>query len=264
MALVLYDREEAEQEMEGGDGKMEAELCISLSTSCSSEAPSSPSSSSTCSVDRVAVRRALQHFEMLRSADKAGRADLNAGKAMRQQGMWLNRVKYFGHVPGVEVGDVFHFRVELCIVGLHGHIQGGISWIGGDDNKWGEPVANSIVLSGGYEDDDSGERFVYHGAGGNHQNTARPGCYAQDQSLDRGNLALANAFLFQVPIRVIRGIESGFKKKSYRYDGLFRVTRYWDEVDGDGWTVYKFLVERKGMSFDKNEVAKNLRKYRTS
>ncbi|KAF9067257.1 PUA-like domain-containing protein [Rhodocollybia butyracea] len=66
----------------------------------------------------------------------------------------------YGSVNGVKVGDIFATRKICSDIGLHGPTQAGIH---------GNVVygAYSVVLSGGYEDDeDHGDRFWYTGEGG--------------------------------------------------------------------------------------------------
>jgi putative restriction endonuclease len=66
----------------------------------------------------------------------------------------------FGHIPGYRVGSWFENRAELADAGVHRHRQAGIS---GSSSQG----ADSIVLSGGYEDDeDHGGVIVYTGYGG--------------------------------------------------------------------------------------------------
>jgi putative restriction endonuclease len=65
----------------------------------------------------------------------------------------------FGHIPGYPVGSRFENRAELAEAGVHRHRQAGIS---GSASKG----ADSIVLSGGYEDDqDFGNLIIYSGYG---------------------------------------------------------------------------------------------------
>src|SRR2546421_525817 len=80
--------------------------------------------------------------------------------------------------------------------------------------------AESVVISGGYEDDeDHGDLIIYTGHGGKDPNTGRQ---IADQSLDApGNAALVTSSLTGVPVRVIRGRnrDSSFAPTSgYRYD----------------------------------------------
>lgn len=102
-----------------------------------------------------------------------------------------------------------------------------------------------MVLSGGYEDDeDHGEVIVYTGHGGNDPETGRQ---IADQALTQGNLALAVNCLTGLPVRVVRGakLRSSFAPPvGYRYDGLYRVERYWQQTGRSGFKVWRFLLER--------------------
>jgi len=54
------------------------------------------------------------------------------------------------------------------VIGLHGPSQAGIDFITAQNIQWNEPVAISIIYSGGYEDDeDGGDMLIYTGQGGN-------------------------------------------------------------------------------------------------
>ena len=87
----------------------------------------------------------------------------------------------FGHVPGVAVGRLFDRYADLNAAGVHKPTQAGISGSASEG-------ADSIVISGGYEDDrDLGGEIVYTGLGG--RDTS--GKHIKDQELTRGNLALA-------------------------------------------------------------------------
>ena len=57
--------------------------------------------------------------------------------------------------------------MELCVVSLHGQAQAGIDYVPASQSSNGEPIATSIIVSGGYEDDeDAGDVIVYTGQGG--------------------------------------------------------------------------------------------------
>lgn len=80
----------------------------------------------------------------------AARGDLKAATVMRDRGLWLNRDKRIvGSIPGVYVGDLFFFRMELCVVGLHGQSQAGIDYVTASHSSNGEPIATSVIVSGG-------------------------------------------------------------------------------------------------------------------
>jgi putative restriction endonuclease len=73
----------------------------------------------------------------------------------------------FGHISGHPVGSRFENRAELAEAGVHRHLQAGIS---GSASKG----ADSIVLSGGYEDDqDFDDLIIYTGYGGRDPDTGR-------------------------------------------------------------------------------------------
>src|SRR4051794_39007349 len=75
--------------------------------------------------------------------------------------------RVFGHIPGYPEGSHFESRVELSEAGVHRAPVAGIS---GSEREG----ADSIVLSGGYEDDlDFGDEIVYTGHGGRDQETGR-------------------------------------------------------------------------------------------
>ncbi|XP_059657656.1 uncharacterized protein LOC132304123 [Cornus florida] len=176
------------------------------------------------------------------------RIDLEAAKIVRDKGKEVNTGKQIlGPVPGVEVGDEFQYRVELALIGVHRLYQAGIDYI-----KQGKDIiATSIVASGGYADDlDNADVLIYSGQGGN---PSGPDKKAEDQKLERGNLALKNSISSQNPVRVIRGFKETKASNSdarakivatYTYDGLYTVQRYWQEPGQHGKLVFKFVLHR--------------------
>ena len=122
--------------------------------------------------------------------------------------------RVFGHIPGYPVGSYFESRAELSEARVHRPLVAGIS--GGEGEG-----ADSIVLSGGYEDDaDFGDEIVHTGHGGRDQEIGRQ---VADQSFSRGNRALAYSSLNGLPVRVVRGSDHDSPHSSstgYRYDGL--------------------------------------------
>src|SRR5262249_32875697 len=146
--------------------------------------------------------------------------------------------RQFGDISGVAVGIVFASRAELSHAGVHRPTMGGISGSGKEG-------ADSIVLSGGYEDDeDFGDEIVYTGHGGNDPETKKQ---IADQKLSRGNLALAVSCREGLPVRVVRGAEldSAFAPEhGYRYDGLYFVEEYWHEPGRSGYLVWRYRLRR--------------------
>lgn len=167
------------------------------------------------------------------------RVDLEAFTILKDRGIFAKSGKQIiGAIPGVEVGDKFHYRVELILIGLHHQIQGGIAY----GNFGGKVLATSIVASGGYADDlHNKDTLIYTGQGGNVMNRKDP----QDQKLERGNLALKNSVQTN-PVRVIRGSESLDGSRIYVYDGLYLVEKYWQERGPLGKLVFKFQMNRIG------------------
>ena len=152
--------------------------------------------------------------------------------------------RIFGHIPGVPVGTVFPDRRALSKSGVHRPTQAGIS-----GNK--TDGSDSIVVSGGYQDDqDLGDRIVYTGQGGNDPETKRQ---IADQELTRGNLALVISCDRSLPVRVVRGARGDPAQaplSGYRYDGLFKVIKYWSESGIDGFLVWRFEIRQESETSD--------------
>lgn len=172
------------------------------------------------------------------------RGDLAAASVMRAHGLWLNRDKRIvGAIPGVYIGDVFFYRMELCVVGLHGQPQAGIDYLTASHSSNGEPIATSIIVSGGYEDDDDkGDVLIYSGHGG--QDKLNRQC--ANQKLEGGNLAMERSMHYGIEVRVIRGFKNAacISSKFYVYDGLYRILECWFDVGKSGFGVYKYKLFR--------------------
>lgn len=144
--------------------------------------------------------------------------------------------RLFGHVPGYPEGSLFENRAELSESRVHVPIQAGIA---GSQSEGAE----SIVLSGGYEDDvDEGDTIVYTGHGGRDLST---GQQIRDQPFSRGNRALALSKQNGLPVRVIRGSghDSPYSPRyGYSYDGLHAVEDYWHEVGKSGFKIWRFRL----------------------
>lgn len=145
--------------------------------------------------------------------------------------------RIFGQIPGIVEGDVFDNRMDLHQHKVHRPLQAGISGSGNEG-------ADSIVLSGKYEDDeDFGDVIIYTGHGGRSLDS---GQQVTDQVLAKGNLALALNCQQGLPVRVIRGAHySPFAPaQGYRYDGLYRVASYWKDRGRSGFVVWRFRLEK--------------------
>lgn len=141
-----------------------------------------------------------------------------------------------GTIPGVEEGRIFRDRKALHEANVHRGLMRGIS-----------PGGYSIVLSGGYVDDeDLGDIIIYTGEGGRDSNSGRQ---IADQTLTGGNLNLANNYRDGIPVRVNRGskTESDHAPQAgYRYDGLYRIEDCWRERGRDGFIVWRYRLVKIG------------------
>ncbi|MFJ2805391.1 YDG/SRA domain-containing protein [Kitasatospora sp. NPDC087271] len=144
----------------------------------------------------------------------------------------------FGSVPGIATGRVFVNRRALSEAGVHRPLQAGIC----GTKKLG---AESIVVSGGYEDDlDHGNVIVYTGQGGRDADT---GQQVGDQTLTRGNAALATSMATGIPVRVVRGSQGDPQHSpttGYRYDGLFRVEDFWRETGQSSFAIWRYRLAK--------------------
>jgi len=144
-------------------------------------------------------------------------------------------LRSFGEIAGIQEGDLFQTYKDMNRVRIHTPTNAGIS---GSQNEGAE----SIVISGGYEDDqDFGDEIVYTGSGGQDGS----GKQIADQTLTRSNKALAKNEIDGLPVRVIRRAHKGnpFAPSSgYRYDGLYRVDSHWSETGKSGFKMYRFKL----------------------
>ena len=167
-------------------------------------------------------------------------------------------MRVFGHVSFYRPGDAFRTRIELAQSGVHKPLQAGISGSASEG-------ADSIVLSGGYEDDqDSGDTILYTGYGGRDLNSGRQ---ITDQQLVGYNLALAQNTATGLPVRVIRGANgnpSFAPTTGYRYDGLYRVAQYWYERGRSGYMVWRYRLEQIQDSPAPGEAQEPERLYQTA
>ncbi|CAM9338943.1 unnamed protein product [Discosporangium mesarthrocarpum] len=164
---------------------------------------------------------------------------------------------HFGAVPGVRVGSMWQFRMEVSEDGIHRPPVSGMA--GTADGG-----CQSIVLSGGYSDDeDEGEAFLYTGAGGRDlSGNKRTAKQSMDQELSSTNAALAKNCNTKdwkkgKPVRVVRAskliktshgdyaphIPNGWGQ-SFRYDGIYKVVKYGPTIGKSGHRVYRYLLRR--------------------
>uniref|UniRef100_A0A5B6YJ20 RING-type E3 ubiquitin transferase n=1 Tax=Davidia involucrata TaxID=16924 RepID=A0A5B6YJ20_DAVIN len=145
---------------------------------------------------------------------------------------------------GVLVGESWEDRMECRQWGAHlPHVAG----IAGQS----EYGAQSVALSGGYEDDeDHGEWFLYTGSGGRDLSGNKRTNKTQsfDQKFEKLNEALRVSCRKGYPVRVVRSHKE--KRSSYapetgvRYDGIYRIEKCWRKVGIQGFKVCRYLFVR--------------------
>lgn len=147
--------------------------------------------------------------------------------------------RFFGTPDGVTVGQLFVDRRDLHEHFVHRPLQGGISGTKAEG-------ADSIVVSGGYSDDeDHGDYIIYTGHGGNDSNSKSQ---VADQDVDApGNAGLRTSWIEGLPVRVIRGPHKASPYAppvGYQYAGLFTVVDSWVKQGLHGFEVVQFRLER--------------------
>jgi putative restriction endonuclease len=142
----------------------------------------------------------------------------------------------FGEIPKVPVDTTFPDRRAVAARGTHRALQAGI--VGTE-----EEGAESIVLSGGYEDRDYGDVIIYTGHGGLDDNEKRIAGQTFD---DSGNAALRTSMREDRLVRVIRGAHKGSDHapaSGYRYEGLYQVDSADYARSGKFW-ICQFRMEK--------------------
>jgi putative restriction endonuclease len=144
--------------------------------------------------------------------------------------------RIFGEQPGWIEGSHFQDRKSLAEVGIHPPRVAGISYSESEG-------ADSVVLSGGYADDeDQGDIIIYTGMGGRDPATTKQ---VRDQDFDRGNKALGINKNEGLPVRVTRGSDHKSPHSpvtGYTYAGLYRVDDYWHDRGVHGFLVWRFRL----------------------
>ncbi|BAF15372.1 histone-lysine N-methyltransferase, H3 lysine-9 specific SUVH5 [Oryza sativa Japonica Group] len=186
------------------------------------------------------IYRDLLDEEEEKSTEAVIRPDLQAYRIFRERFITdCDEKKYIGNVPGIKVGDIFHLRVELCVVGLHRPHRVGVDHIKQED---GTCIAVSIVSYAQSSDIKNNlDVLVYSGA-----MTA-----IANQKIEGTNLALKKSMDTNTPVRVIHGFVTHLngncqRKKipTYIYGGLYIVEKYWREKEGNDRYVYMFRLRR--------------------
>ncbi|KAI7724728.1 LOW QUALITY PROTEIN: hypothetical protein M8C21_004605, partial [Ambrosia artemisiifolia] len=145
---------------------------------------------------------------------------------------------------GVLVGETWEDRMDCRQWGVHlPHVSG----IAGQSDYG----AQSVALSGGYEDDeDHGEWFLYTGSGGRDLSGNKRTNKTQsfDQTFDKSNEALRVSCRKGYPVRVVRSHKE--KRSAYapekgvRYDGIYRIEKCWRKPGIQGYKVCRYLFVR--------------------
>ncbi|KAK1438112.1 hypothetical protein QVD17_03915 [Tagetes erecta] len=160
---------------------------------------------------------------------------------------------HFGPIPaendpergtGVRVGETWEDRMECRQWGVHLPHVAGIC----GQSDYG---AQSVALSGGYEDDeDHGEWFLYTGSGGRDLSGNKRTNKTQsfDQKFEKYNEALRVSCRKGYPVRVVRSHKE--KRSAYapekgvRYDGIYRIEKCWRKPGIQGYKVCRYLFVR--------------------
>ncbi|KAJ3693430.1 hypothetical protein LUZ60_008910 [Juncus effusus] len=195
-------------------------------------------------------RRLLQIADVADDVSFQKRADMKAGAIMNVNDLMANRVKRVGTIPGVEVGDIFYFRMEMCVLGLHSPVMAGIDYIKCGEHRFrgkhgseGEHSAVSIVSSGGYENEEGSiNELVYTGEGGN-------GSKKHDQKLVKGNLAMENSD--EIDINNVTNFKYATTIKFENSHGSKKVLEGWGMRSWDPIRAGSFVCEFVG-EFDGN------------
>ncbi|KAJ0979031.1 hypothetical protein J5N97_014505 [Dioscorea zingiberensis] len=189
-----------------------------------------------------ALRRRLLQLEEVKDVNK--RSVTKAGTIMMDHDLRANNVKRIGHVPGIEVGDLFYFRIEMCLVGLHAQSVSGIDYMTARFGDEDDPVAVAVVSAGGYEnDDEDADVLIYTGQGGSGKN--------DKNKLMTRNLKGATLLLREVCIVAMRLGNPTAKdvsspgSKIYIYDGLYKINKSWVEKAKSGFNVFKYKLVRE-------------------
>ncbi|KAF7311260.1 Carboxymuconolactone decarboxylase [Mycena kentingensis (nom. inval.)] len=147
---------------------------------------------------------------------------------------------HYGNIKDVPVGTTFKDRAALAKAGVHRPLRAGIA-----PDSHTKAGVYSIVLNGGYEDDeDQGNFITYTGQGKGSKAATQPqdhGAQEGDQSWDTpGNKALKRSTETGRVVRVIRGSRSKSKfapEVGFRYDGLYCAMNARRKIGKQGFKV---------------------------
>ena len=167
-----------------------------------------------------------------KEAGERSRFDLDAYRLFKDKNKDLG-ARCVGAVPGVEVGDKFHFRVELSLLGLHCQLQADIDYIRKDEKLLAISVV-SVRMRQYNTNTCKSDVLLFCGSGSKNR----------DQKMVKGNLALKNSIDAKTPIRVFHGFRKNKLVTLYVYYGLYLVEKHWRKKDDNGHYVFMFRLRR--------------------
>ncbi|NXY50693.1 UHRF1 ligase, partial [Ceuthmochares aereus] len=178
--------------------------------------------------------------QKMASANSSSRRDWGKGMACvgRTKQCTIVPSNHYGPIPGIPVGTMWKFRVQVSESGVHRpHVAG----IHGRSNDG----AYSLVLSGGYEDDIVSEPSLFMPE---NQLTLALALNCSAPINDK-NGAEAKDWRAGKPVRVVRNVKGGKHSKyapveGNRYDGIYKVVKYWPEKGKSGFLVWRYLLRR--------------------
>ncbi|NWH37510.1 UHRF2 ligase, partial [Chloropsis hardwickii] len=164
---------------------------------------------------------------------------------------------HYGPIPGVPVGTTWKFRVQVSEAGVHRPHVGGIHGRSNDG-------AYSLVLAGGFEDEvvcHSYKQWSCCSDTSNVSMSANIELYLVfnqklmalalncDAPLDDKNGAESKNWRAGKPVRVVRSskgrrISKYAPEEGNRYDGIYKVVKYWPEIGKCGFLVWRYLLRR--------------------
>lgn len=150
----------------------------------------------------------------------------------------------YGSIHGVPVGAWFRNRTELYAARVHRDIQRGIC--GGTDRKQG---AESVVLSGGYEDDLDFGQIVYFTGIGRRDKQNR---LVAHQDFTNLNQSLALNVDTGQPIRLSRRVQG-----QYEYAGLYAVEDAFLGTGAAGFLICQYRL--RALAPDNESVETNVK-----
>ena len=150
-----------------------------------------------------------------------------------------------GKVAGISEGQIFKSCLELSQNMVHQYQnKKGTSQTAPGIVTDRDGVASSVLLNGGYiDDEDNYHQIIYTGSGGQDKRKIQTSDQVIEGRQGRNNLGLLNAYNQDTPIRLIRGYKHKSEyspPKGYRYDGLFYIKRSWWDQSIHGPIIIRF------------------------